>query len=192
MPDNDEENYEVPQRKCNVTVKGTDAYEISLPASHTWIQPSEAIFDTGATGTINIWAPALTDIATCSPTLFKGLHGSLTVTKARQLRDIGLVHFDVRAAMSIVSASDIIQRGHTWKFKRGSDVNTDAFLEHTQKSTYRFQHRDVLYLCDLAREPEPRHMNAIMPRISSPRPTIVMTPKIIMLYTTKQDTPNER
>ena len=188
MPDNDEENYEVPQRKCNVTVKGTQCYDISLPTSHTpttSIQPSEAIFDTGATGTIITWAPALTGIATCVPTLFNGLHGSLTVTKAGQLGDIGMVHFDVRAAMSIVSASDILQQGHTWEFKRGSDVNTDAFLVHTQKSTYRFQHRDGLYFCDLAREPEPRHMNAIMPRTSSPRPTIVMTPELTMLYTTK-------
>ena len=127
----------------------------------------------------------MTDIATCSTTLFKGLHGSLTVTKAGRLGDIGLVYFDVRAAISIVSASDILQQGHTWEFKRGSNVNTDAFLVHTQKTTYRFQHRDGLYLCDLAREPEPRHVNAIMPRIVSSRSTIVMTPKITILYTTK-------
>ena len=40
---------------------------------------SEAIFDTGATGTIIICADVLSDIATCTPTVFKGLHGSLTV-----------------------------------------------------------------------------------------------------------------
>ena len=185
MPDDCEENHEVPQRKCNLTLKDTDGYEISLPVTDTSILPSEAIFDTGATGTIINWAPALTAIATCSPTVFKGLHGSLTVTKAGQLGDIGLVHFDVRAAMSIVSASDILLQGHTWEFQRGSNTNTDAFLVHTQKSTYRFQHRDGLYLCDLSRKPDPRHANAILPRLSSPRPTIVMTPKLTMLYTNK-------
>ena len=66
MPDDGDEISEVPHRKCNVTLRDIGGYHISLLATPTSIQPtsSEAIFDTGATGTIIIWAPALTDIAT--------------------------------------------------------------------------------------------------------------------------------
>jgi hypothetical protein len=193
MPDDGDEDYDGLSRRCNVTLKGpifTGGCQTILRATKTSIQPisTEAIFDTGATGTIIIWAPALTNIETCNPTVFKGLHGSLTVTKAGQLGDIGLVHFDYRVAMSIVSASDVILQGHSLEFKHGSSVNSDAFLVHTPKSTYRFTHRDGLYFCNLAQKPEPRHLNAILPRMGSAHPTIVVTPEVSILYTTKLPT----
>ena len=193
MPDEGDDYSDIHHRKCNVTFQDMGECHISLPdvtVTTTSIQPTstEAIFDTGATGSIITWAPALTDIETCTPTVFKGLHGSLTVTKAGKLGDIGLVHFDNRAAMSIISASDTLRQGHTWEFQRGSNTNTDAFLVHTPKFTYRFQHRDGLYFCDLAKTPEPRHINAILQSFQQPRPTIVMTPKVSMLYTTKLPT----
>jgi hypothetical protein len=43
---------------------------------------SIVLFDTGATGSIITWEPALTEIETGSPTVYTGLHGDLTVTKA--------------------------------------------------------------------------------------------------------------
>ena len=58
------------------------------------IQPrsTEAIFDTGATGTIITCADVLHDIATCTPTIFKGLNGSLTVRKAGKLALCIMIH----------------------------------------------------------------------------------------------------
>ena len=190
MPDEGDDHSDIHHRKCNVTFQDIGECHISLPVTTTSIQPTstEAIFDTGATGSIITWAPALTDIETCTPTVFEGLHGSLTVTKAGKLGDIGLVHFDNRAAMSIISASDTLRQGHTWEFQRGSNTNTDAFLVHTPKFMYRFQQRDGLYFCDLAKTPEPLHMNAILQSFQHPRPTIVVTPKVSMLYTTKLPT----
>ena len=78
------------------------------------IQPktTEAIFDTGATGTI--------------------------IT----LRSI--VHYDSRAGLSIVSASDCHAQGHQWEFRQGNKIEQDALLLHTQKHTYKFQHSDGL------------------------------------------------
>jgi hypothetical protein len=102
--------------------------------------------------------------------------------------DIGIVHFDDRAAMSIISASDILKQGHMWESKQGRSIDTDAFLVHTPKFTYRFQHRDGLYVFDLANKPELRHLNAIPPRICSAHPTIVLTPKLSIPYTAKLPT----
>ena len=82
---------------------------------------SEAIIDTGATGTIITCTDVLSDIVTCSPTVF--LHDSLTVTKAANLRDIGIVHFDPRAGLSIISASDCLLQGHNWEFRQGSTID---------------------------------------------------------------------
>ena len=89
---------------------------------------SEAIFDIGATGTIITCADALTDIATCTPTVFKGLHGSLIVTEAGLLRDIDIVQFDPRAGLFIIPASDCLLQGHNWKFRQGSAIDQDAFF----------------------------------------------------------------
>ena len=87
--------------------------------------------------------------------MFKGLHGSLTVTKAGNLRDIGIVHFDPRAELSIISASDCLLQGQNWEFRQGSIIDQDAFLLHTDQSTYKFQHGGGLYVADLAVPPEP-------------------------------------
>ena len=103
------------------------------------------IFDTGTTGTIITCADVLSDIATCTPTVFKGLHGSLTVTKVGNLRDIGIVHFDPRAGLCIISASDCLLQGHNWEFRQGVMIDQDAFLLHTDQNAYKFQHRAGLY-----------------------------------------------
>ena len=79
---------------------------------------SEAVFDTGATGNIITCADVLYDIMTCTPTVFNGLQGSFTVTKAANLRDISIVHFDPRAGLSIISASDCLLQGHNWEFSK--------------------------------------------------------------------------
>jgi hypothetical protein len=128
----------------------------------------------------------LTEIETRSPTVYTGLHGDLTVTKARRLGQIGIVHFDDSAAMSI--ASDILKQGHMWEFQQVRSIDTDAFLVYTQKFTYRFQRRDELYVFDLADKPELRHLNVIPPRMGSVHPTIVLTPKLSTLYTAKLPT----
>ena len=193
MPDDGNENCDGLSRQCNLVLKVpelTGGCQTSLRATVTSIQPTTSfvLFDTGATGSIITWEPALTEIETCSPTVYTGLHGDLTVTKAGRLGDIGIVHFDDRAAMSIISASDILKQGHMWEFKRGRSIDTDAFLVHTPKFTYRFQHRDGLYVFDLANKPELRHLNAILPRIGSAHPTIVLTPKLSILYTAKLPT----
>jgi hypothetical protein len=75
---------------------------------------TEAIFDTGATGTIITNASMLFNIQSCTPTNFKGIHGSMRVTRAGQLLDIGLVRYDPRAGLSVVSASDVLRQGHQW------------------------------------------------------------------------------
>jgi hypothetical protein len=121
---------------------------------------------------------ALTEIETCSPTVYTGLHGDLTVTKAGRLGDVEIFHFDDRATMSIISASDILKQGHMWEFDQGRSIDTDAFLVHTPKFTNGFQHRDGLYVSDLANTPELRHLSAILRRIGSAHPTIVLTPKL--------------
>ena len=154
------------------------------------IQPntSEAIFDTGATGTIITCADVLSDIATCSPTVFKGLNGSLTVTKAGHLGDIGIVHFDDRAGLPIVSASDCHRQGHQWEFRQGTVIEQDAFLLHTQRHTYKFQHRDGLYVTDLGVPPEPRYADAPIPRSAFAHPAVVRTPRVTLLYGKKLPT----
>ena len=73
-----------------------------------------------------------------------GLHGSMRVLQAGQLLDIGLVHYDPRAGLSVISASDILRQGHQWEFKQGTTIDGDAFLEHTALHTYTFRHRKGL------------------------------------------------
>ena len=163
-------------------------FSFPVDRSSTSTQTTEAIFDTGATGTIITNEAVLTNIASCNPTVFRGLHGSLTVTRAGQLSDIGIVHFDPRAGLSIISASDCLLQGHQWEFKQGHLLQLDAFLLHTKKHTYRFQYRKGLYVADLATPPEPRYDDAPMPREAVAHPTIVVTPKATMLYTSKLQT----
>ena len=121
MHDEEDEEMKDDDRRCNVGLKGSppdDGDGVSLQATRTSIQPlsTEAIFDTGATGTIIASADVLSEIWTCRPTVFKGMHGSLTVTKFGRLNDIGIVHFDVRTALSITLASDVLLQGHKWEF----------------------------------------------------------------------------
>ena len=179
MHDEEDEEMEDYDRRCNVALKGSppdDGDGISLQATRTSIQPSstEANVDTGTTGTIITSADGLSEVWTCQPTVFKGLHGTLTVTEVGRLDDIGIVHFDDREALSIISASGILLQGHNWEFKRGGYVDQDAFLVHTAKQTYRYQHRGGLYVSDLASRPEPRHESSNKSRLESANPAIAL------------------
>ena len=67
MHDEEDEEMEDDDRRCNVVLKGSppdDGDVISLQAAKTSIQPSptEAIFETGATGTIITSAEVLSEI----------------------------------------------------------------------------------------------------------------------------------
>ena len=122
--------------------------ELSANRNINQLSTSDAIFGTGAKGIIITCADVLSNIVTCTPTVFNGLHGSLTVTKAGNLRDIGIVHFDPHAGLSIISASDCLLQGHNWEFRQGSTIDQDAFLLHTDQNTYKFQHRGGLFVND--------------------------------------------
>ena len=69
------------------------------------LSKTSAIFDTGATGSIISSGDVLTDIVASSPTQCNGLRGSMTVAKTGILVDIGSVHYDPRAGLSVISAS---------------------------------------------------------------------------------------
>ena len=180
-------------RGCNTNIivsTQPDAIEI-LHVEKLPPQPrtTEAIFDTGATGTIIANAEVLSDIQTCTPTLFKGLHGTMTVTQAGQLADIGIVHYDSRAVLSVISASDCLRQGHQWQFIQGASIDEDAFVVHTASHTYKFQHRNGLYITDLAAPPEARYGDAPSPRNISAHPAIICTPTRNMLYNDRSQLP---
>jgi hypothetical protein len=106
-------------KHCNIILTSTPGAtstlgaKFGLPANRTSIQPTtEVIFDTGATGSIVANEAILASITRCESTEYKGLSGSLSVTQTGQLRDIGSVHFDRRAKLSILSASDCLRQGH--------------------------------------------------------------------------------
>jgi hypothetical protein len=192
----DDTNHE---RYCNIALTSTPGAtstlgaKISLPAHQTSIQPepittTEVVWDTGATGSIVKTAEILTSCQNCDPILYNGLQGSLTIDKVGQLRDIGLVHCDPRAHISILSASDCWLQGLDWEFKRGNTINDDAFLLHTHESTYRFKHRDGLYICDMAIDPEPRHLEAPPSRNSRDHVANVCKKQAILLCSTKLPT----
>jgi hypothetical protein len=171
-------------RGCNTSVRGDG--ELTLTAQHH--VSTEAIFDTGATGTIITNADILTNIQTCNPTVFKGIHGSMRVTQAGQLADIGLVHYDPRAGLSVISASDCLTQGHQWEFQRGITIDQDAFIVHTAAHSYRFSHRDGLYVTDFATTPEPRYKDAPEINSRSAHPAIVCTPTASVIYSALRTT----
>lgn len=59
---------------------------------------------------------------------------------------------------------------------------------YTRQSSRIASNRKGLYFRDLAKTPEPRHMNAILQSFQHSRPTIVVTPKVSMLHTTNLPT----
>jgi Zinc knuckle len=176
-------------RGCMTNIITADSIEIAdksmmlTAMSASQSASTEAIFDTGATGTIITNASMLFNIQSCTPTNFKGIHGSMRVTRAGQLLDIGLVHYDPRAGLSVVSASDVLRQGHQWEFTQGSTIDDDAFLVHTDVHTYTFRHRRGLYVADLATPPDARHTPGPIARTTSAYPTIVRTPNRAMVYT---------
>ena len=81
------------------------------------LSKTSAIFDTGATGSIISCGDVLTDIVASSPTQCNGLRGSMTVAKTGILVDIGSVHYDPRAGLSVISASAWHEKSHQREFK---------------------------------------------------------------------------
>ena len=181
MWDQEDDENQYGERNCSVCyttslVKlATLGPRTEFPANRNINQQStsETIFNTGATGTIITCADVLSDIVTCTPTVFNGSHGSLTVTKAKNLRDIGIVHFDSRAGLSIISASDCLLQRHNWEFRQGSTIDQDASLLYTDQNTYKFQHR---FVNDLATPPEPRYSDAAEHRIAYAHSAATKTP----------------
>jgi Zinc knuckle len=181
---------DVPKR-CMISISVVDRSEDADDADSSvgptamvgQTQSTEAIFDTGATGTIITNANILSNIESCTPTTFKGIHGSMRVTKAGQLLDIGSVHYDPRAGLSVISASDILRQGHQWEFKQGTTIDGDAFFVHTARYTYTFRHRRGLYVADLAMAPDARHSPGPIARSISTHLATVRTPNRTMFYT---------
>ena len=128
----------------------------TLPANTHHLLPSEAIFDTGTTGTVIAEEELLSRILQCRPVTYNGLNGSMTVTQQGQLKDIGTVHYDKRAGVSIISASECIKNGHSYEYCRGDTIDQDCFLLHTEANTYKFQYKSGLYVCDFSVPPAVR------------------------------------
>jgi hypothetical protein len=150
---------------------------------------TEAIFDTGATGTIIACKGVLRDIGNTPPMVFKGLSGDLEVKQKGTLSGIGRVYYDPRAIMSIISASECIRQGHEWEFHRDTAGGRDAFLLHTSTGTYRFAHRDGLYIGDLTVK-ESRHGHNGHTG-THPTATIAQTLTTSIVYTAQLPTTTE-
>ena len=148
MYDNDDPS---PTRQCKVTIHLSQE-----TTTQHGIRETEAIFDTGATGSIISCARVLTDIRDTPTTTFKGLAGNMDVTQMGTLEGVGRVYFDTRAGMSIISASECISQGNKWEFTQDSETGLDMFLLQTATGTYRFIHRDGLYIGDLAQHGKTR------------------------------------
>ena len=151
-----------------------NGFTSTIMGSADSFQPNstEVIFDTGATGSIITCQDVLTDIVPCSPLIFKGLNGYLTVSKVGKLKDIGIVYFDPRGQTSIISASECLRQGHVWEFRYGIASHPDAFLLHAKSHTYKFESRGGLYVADLGVTPENRYRDALTPRSPSAHPTM--------------------
>ena len=124
------------------------------------ITKDEGIWDTGATGIIVSESTLLTGKGPCAPTNYNGLNGSLIVTQAGQLADIGRVHYDPRAGMTVISASECLKLGHSYEYRRGPTIEDDAFLLHTAQHTYVFRYREGLYVANLSNKAAPRYKDA--------------------------------
>jgi hypothetical protein len=130
----------------------------------------------------------LASITRWEPTEHNGLSGSLSVTRSGQLQDIGTVHVDRRAKLSILSVSDCSRQGHQWEFRTGGHINHDVFLLHTRNSTYSFKHCDGLYIADMAISLEPRYLDALRARNSNSNLATVCKQQATMLYSAKLPT----
>jgi hypothetical protein len=184
-------------KTCNMMVTktpgatSTHGVNIGLPATTTSIQPvksSNVAFDTRATGSIVMNNAILANVSNCRATKYKGLNGSLMVSKVGQLGDIEVAHYGPRAKLSILSASDCWHLGHQWEFKVGDHIDNDAFLLHTGESTYIFKHKEGLYICDMETKPEPRHIGAPTSRFASTNVATVCKQQAAMLFGTKLPT----
>ena len=142
----------------------------------------EAIFDTGATGTIAAEEGIVQEITPCEPTNYNGLNGSLLVNRSASMGSLGRVHFDPRAGITVISASQCLRQGHSWEYVRGSCLEQDAFLVHTKQHTYVFRYRDGLYVADLSKQAVPRYTSAPPPRMAHLRMSASL-PTENILYT---------
>ena len=85
---------------------------------------------------------------------------AIWINQVGNLRDIGIVHLDLRAEISVISASNCLRQGHTWTYVRGKTIKHDHFLLHTAQSTYIFLYKHGLYVANMRETPAPRYENA--------------------------------
>ena len=106
-------------------------------------RPTEATFDTGATGSIITNLDLLSDLVFIQSTSFRGLAGDMDVKEMGTLGGLGRVYYSPYAGMSIISASECANNGHSWEYKG------DAFHLRTPTKTYIFHLRSGLYIGDI-------------------------------------------
>jgi hypothetical protein len=121
----------------------THGVNFGLPATKTSIQPvksTNVAFDTGATGSIIMNDAILANVSNCRVTEYRGLNGSLMVSKVGQLGDIGVVHYDPRAKLSILRllAPRPPMGVQSWKSHRQRCFLTPHSRIHLQIQTQRW------------------------------------------------------
>ena len=121
----------------------TDIHSSVSTGHNALTRPTEAIFDTGATGSIITNKTLLSDITFVQSTTFRGLTGDMDVKEMGTLGGIGRVYYSPYAGMSISSASECSNNGHPWEYK------DDAFHLHTPSKTYTFHRKSGLYIGDI-------------------------------------------
>ena len=114
---------------------------------HALTRPTEAKFDTGATGSVITNSAILSDVSFVTPTIFKGLVGDLEVRQMGTLGGIGRVYYNPHAGMSIISASECATNGLNWTYR------DDAFHQQTSSKTYIFHLKSGLYIRDITDYP---------------------------------------
>ena len=104
MYDTDEDGH-----SCAITI-----IHSSVRTGHNELtRPTEAIFDTGATGSIITNRDLLSDLVFIQSTTFRGLTGDMEVKEMGTLGGIGRVYYSPYAGMSIISASECANNGHS-------------------------------------------------------------------------------
>lgn len=148
MASEDEAPYHLPLEKMYDTDEGEDhscattIIRSSVRRGHnSLMRPTEAIFGTGARGSIITNRTLLSDVSYVPPAIFRGLPGDMEVTWT--LGGISRVYYNPYAGMSIISASECANNGHSWEYLG------DAFHLHTVNKTYIFLLKSGLYIGDI-------------------------------------------
>ena len=98
---------------CAITI-----IQSSVRTGHNALtRPTEAIFDTGATGSIITNRDPLSDLVFVQSTTYRGLTVDMEVKEMGTLGGIGRVYYCPHAGMSIISASECANNGHSWEYR---------------------------------------------------------------------------